>query len=406
MTAGVPFADTAMFRGLLGEIVSAVEPTTEADPVGVYASLISGTGAFVGPNPHYRVGLTRHPMLIWSLLFGRTGSGRKGEAEQAARTFLRAALPENYASIKVSGLSSGEGLIERIRDPDPSNEKDAGGTDDKRLLVVEQEFGAVMARTKNEGSTLGPVLRDAWAGEALTKLNRRAYGASWSHIAIVGHVTPREFKARMADGEMAGGTFNRFLPLYIERSKKLPIPSGVDDDTIAELAGALRDAIQRARGVGRVEFDDEARRLWCDELYDEFTEADDEDEPWTEFARRGAPNCLRIASLSAALEGRWRIGKADLAAAGALVRYSVASAKYVLGPRRDPRFDRLVRALDAAGAKGMTRTQIFGLFSRNVEKKVLDQMLAELVESGDCEVAKIPTGGRPIECFVATKKAK
>ncbi len=46
-------------------------------------------------------------------------------------------------SIYATGLSSGEGLIERIRDIEGPEDK--GGTNDKRLLVVEQEMARVMA---------------------------------------------------------------------------------------------------------------------------------------------------------------------------------------------------------------------------------------------------------------------
>ena len=34
---------------------------------------------------------------------------------------------------------------------------------------------------------------------------------------------------------MAGGTWNRYLPFYVERRKLLPLPGGFDEDT--ELAG-------------------------------------------------------------------------------------------------------------------------------------------------------------------------
>ena len=46
----VPSADPAMFAGVLGEITAAAAPTTEADPVGIYASLLAGTGVLIGPG--------------------------------------------------------------------------------------------------------------------------------------------------------------------------------------------------------------------------------------------------------------------------------------------------------------------------------------------------------------------
>ena len=97
--------------------------------------------------------------------------------------------------------------------------------DDKRLLVVEPEFSSVMARSRREGSTLAAVQRQAWEGRALSVLNRKQLAASASHVAMIGHVAPREFRLRLAETDMAGGTYNRYLPVYVERSRLLPVPS-------------------------------------------------------------------------------------------------------------------------------------------------------------------------------------
>ena len=93
----VPSADPAMYTGILGRITTAAAPTTEADPVGIYTSLLAGVGVLIGPGPFVRVGNTRHPLLIWPLLLGRTGSGRKGEATGTAEVFLRRTRRPRFA---------------------------------------------------------------------------------------------------------------------------------------------------------------------------------------------------------------------------------------------------------------------------------------------------------------------
>lgn len=401
-----PSARPAMYHGILGEIVHTADPTTEADPVGVLVSLISGCGVVIGSGTYVPIGNTVHPLLIWPLLFGRTGSGRKGEAGETASVFLRRAAA-TYYDISITGLSSGEGLIERIRDPDPNNEKDTGGTADKRLAVTEPEFASVMARAKREGSTLGYVLREAWSGKPLSVLNRRALHASTSHVGIVGHITPKEFRLRMAEADMAGGTFNRFLPVYVERSKKLPIPEGVSTLTIDDLGNRLGKLLTAAKNMGPIGMDDGAAALWTRDLYDELTEADDEDAAWTEFARRAAPYTRRIAGLYAVLDGRPLANRGDLLAATALVRYSIDTARYVLdGRRRDPRQDRLVRALDGAGDIGLSKAQISALFSRKLSSTLLGELLDHLVGTGEYELMKVPTAGRPAEMYRRANKAK
>ena len=210
-----------MYAGILGRMIVAADPTTEADPVGVYASLLAMAGSAIGTSAYVQIGNTRHPLIIWPLLFGNTGSGRKGEATNTARVFFRSSYPE-ADEFTVTGLSSGEGLIERIRDQE--DEEDKGGTEDKRLLVVEPEFAQVMARAKREGSTLAAVLRQAWDGGSLSVLNRAHLRAAGSHVVIVGHITPQEFRIKLAESDMAGGTYNRFLPFFVDRSKRLPLP--------------------------------------------------------------------------------------------------------------------------------------------------------------------------------------
>jgi hypothetical protein len=392
--AETPVAGGEIYRGILGEITETAGPTTEADPVGVYDSLMAGTGVLIGRGPYVRIGNIRHPLLIWPLLMGRTGSGRKGEATSIAEIFLRAAKLTDLPAVTVGGLSSGEGLIERIRDPDGQ-----GGTDDKRLLVIEPEFTSVMARAKREGSTLAQVQRQAWDGRGLVVLNRKQLKASASHIAVIGHAAPREFRMRMAEADMAGGTYNRYLPLYVERSKLLPVPEAVPDAEVLALACRLAVLIDHAAALGCIQLGKEATSLWSAELYPEFTELDDDDnQAYSEFTRRAAPYCLRIAGLHAALDGRNLISKDDLAAAGALVRYSIASARYVLGSlHRDPRMDRLTRAIAEAGDAGLSRTEISELFNRNLPKVVLDELLADLLDTGRYEEIKDEAGerGRP-----------
>jgi hypothetical protein len=211
---------------------------------------------------------------------------------------------------------------------------------------------------------------------------------------------------RTAEADMAGGTYNRYLPLYVERSKLLPVPEAVPEKTVTALAGKLAYRISEAADLGCIQLGGEATALWSAELYPEFTELDDDDnQAYSEFTRRAAPYCLRIAGLHAALDGRCLISKDDLAAAGALVRYSIASARYILGSlHRDPRMDCLTRAITEAGDAGLSRTQISELFNRNPPKAVLDELLTELLDTGRYEEIKAETGerGRPSVCYRRT----
>lgn len=404
---GLPIRDGAMFHGLLGEVVGVADPHTEGDRVGVLVALMAGAGVIMGQRPHVMIGNTRHPLLVWPLLFGLTGSGRKGEAYAAAAQFLRLASP-SFGELSVTGLSSGEGLIERIKDPvDPSDDDrrrrvEWPGTEDKRLLVTEPEFASVMARAKREGNTLAGVLREAWEGGRLGVLTKSHVRASSSHVAVVGHITPKEFRLRLAESDLAGGTYNRFLPVYVERSKRLPEPDPVPEAALSTASKRLAIAIANGSTVSRIRLGRPAAAIWSDRLYDEFT-GDDEDTAWSEFARRAAPYCLRIAGLHAALDARNEISRPDLEAAAALVRYSVDSARYVLARATgNPRLDRIARAIDESPNRYLTRTEVSTLFGRNVRVEVLDELLAQLVDTGDFHRIEVPTRGRPAVAYVRT----
>ena len=385
-----------MFAGILGEMVEAVRPTIETDPVGVYASLLAMTGAAIGEGTRVRIGSTRHLLLIWPLLFGGTGSGRKGEATNTASIFFRNSHPgaDNFTA---RGLSSGEGLIERIRDVEDKEDK---GTEDKRLLVIETEFVQVMARAKREGSTLAAVLRQAWDSGVLSVLNRAHLKASGSHVVIIGHITPNEFRVKLAESDMAGGTYNRFLPLFVDRSKRLPIPPALDDEVIDILGRRLTRSIDAAREVRQVGLDGEAVKVWTNDIYEEFTTFDDESAVYTQFIQRAAPYCRRIAALEAALAGRHSADADDIRAGAAAVRYAIGSARYVLGrTSRNPDLDKIRRAIGTAGPDGIFASEVSALFSRNKSAARLEALLNELTASDGFEKFFRPTHGRPAEAY-------
>ena len=96
-----------------------------------------------------------------------------------------------------------------------------------------------MARSRREGNTLAAISRQAWEGRPLSVMNRKQLKASASHIAIIGHVAPREFRDRLADADLAGGTYNRYLPVYVERGKLLAVPEPVAETDLAGLAARL-----------------------------------------------------------------------------------------------------------------------------------------------------------------------
>lgn len=196
-----PWPHKDVYQGLLGQAAQDLCQTSEADPVAVLATLIAGFGAMAGPNAHVRIGHDAHPALVWPLILGHTGIGRKGTSWGVAKSLLRPSDPLFAREGFTAGLSSGEGLIAAVADG--QDEAKPGG---KARLVVETEYSVTMRRSAREGNSLGGVLRQAWDGDDLAVMTKSTVHATAPHIAILAHITPAEFRSCVRGSEMAGGT--------------------------------------------------------------------------------------------------------------------------------------------------------------------------------------------------------
>jgi hypothetical protein len=70
----------AAYHGLAGEIVWAVAPHTEADPVAVLVQLLVAYGALVGGGAWFEVEADRHYPNEFAVLVGDSAVSRKGSA--------------------------------------------------------------------------------------------------------------------------------------------------------------------------------------------------------------------------------------------------------------------------------------------------------------------------------------
>ena len=84
--------------------------------------------------------------------------------------------------------------------------------DDRRLMVIETEFGRVLATAERRGNTLSAVIRQGWDNDPLEVLTRNdPLTASEHHIGLVGRHTLEEPKAQLAGTTYAAdGFLNRF----------------------------------------------------------------------------------------------------------------------------------------------------------------------------------------------------
>jgi len=394
--AGWPQAPgPAAYHGLPGQIVAALAPHTEADPVAILGQLLVAFGAAAGRGAWFEVEATRHHANEFVVLVGDSAKARKGSSWDRVARLIDQADP-SIAARTLTGLSSGEGLIWAVRDsagPDP-------GPADRRLLVVEPEFAAVLKQTQRDINTLSPVLRCAWDGRPLAILTRTAPArASAAHISVIGHITHVELRHQASAVDISNGLLNRFLWLCVRRVQLLPDGGRPDPLTATGLPQKLARNLARARSAGQLRLSAQARRHWH-HAYQRLAEP----QPGIagQITARAEAHAIRLALTYALIDGAAEINAEHLAAALALIDYAARSAAWALqASTADPLAPSILSALGHAPA-GLTRSQIRDLFHRNQPAARIDAALAALAADAKITPSKILTGGRPANLWALT----
>jgi hypothetical protein len=402
-----PQMDKAAFQGLAGEVVEAIEPHSEADPVALLIQFLTVAGNLMGRTAYYRVEDDRHHANLFAVLVGESSKARKGTSMGRVRAIARIA-DERWSDDRLKGgLSSGEGFINEVRDARCEWNRKEGreeivdpGVADKRLMIVEAEFASVMAVSERAGNTLSPLIRHAWDGDRLTTITKHSpLCATGAHVSIIGHITIDELRARLTRTEAANGYANRHLFPLVRRSKELPFGGSLDDRVTLELGERLRERIASAQTIGRVEMTDTTQDLWR-AVYSKLSAA----QPGLLGAvvARGEAQVVRLALIYALLDAVGQIDVPHLEAALAVWEYCESSAAFVFGDLLgDPIADEIARALQHAGPEGMTRTAIRDLSGRNRSGDRIGAALALLATKGRARMETRKTGGHPAEIWVA-----
>jgi hypothetical protein len=410
-----PIVDPAALYGLPGEVVRTIGPHTEADPVAILAQYLVATGNAIGRGPHYRVEGDRHGANLYAILVGETAKARRGTSWGRVRQIMAVNDPTWAAGRVHTGLSSGEGVIWAVRDPIMGTERIGKGasarrvpveTDpgvaDKRLMIVESEFGGALTVARRDGNILSRVLRDGWdRGDLATLTKTSPARATGAHLSLIGHITADELRADLDRISIANGYANRMLWLCVRRARVLPFGGALDDETIAELARRTAATIEAApRQRERVPMTADAREAWR-RVYPQLSEG----RPGLlgALTARAEAQVVRLALIRALLDGHGEISTDHLRAALALWEYADASAYYIWGDTLgDPVPDEIMRALRQAGAAGRTRTELRDLFRRHRGAEDISRALATLTTAGKAtRIMRSDTGGRPAELWVA-----
>ena len=404
-----PELEEPALHGIAGDLVKTLAPFTESDQVTLLVHLLAEFSCIVGRNPFIILDGDNVYPTFWPVVVGDTSKSRKGSGSKRVKRLYQRADP-NWTRGKHSGsLSSGEGLIYAVRDAEwghnakgESIVKDEG-LEDKRLYLVQSEFGAMLRVMAREGNSLSGHIRDAWDGETLkpmTKGNR--IQATNPHVVVVGHVTKAELLRNLHNTEMSNGFGNRFVWFCVKRSKNLPFAEDPPEGLLEPLIGRLQKAVQFGREAQEVGMTEEAR-VWWRELYAELSE------PILGLAGslldRAEAQVRRIASLYALLDCKPNVGIEHLYGAMALWNYSVASVQFLYGEKcGDPIADNIFNAI---GKGPLSDSDISALFVGNVSATRLDQAKKLLADQKKIFLTTEKTPGRSKNIWKAyTKETK
>jgi hypothetical protein len=407
-----PTMDEAAYCGLAGDIVRTIDPHTESAPAAILIQFLVCFGNVVGNSPYYLVEADRHHANLFAVLVGQSARGRKGTSGGRVRSVMKTADEQWIDERMKGGLSSGEGLINEVRDEinkkwDPKEQQYTiidPGVVDKRLMVTEPEFANALAVMERPGNTLSPTMRNAWDGQKLSTLTKNSpLTATGAHISAIAHITEDELRARITRTDVANGFANRFLFACVRRSKLLPHGGNLDEGDVEMLRERVKGEVTFAKAIGRVEMTESAKWEW-EAIYPHLSA----EQPGLlgAITARAEAQTIRLALIYALLDGKDQIEVVHLRAAIAVWEYCEASAARIFGNALgDPVADQIMLALQSAGGTGMTRTAIRDLFGRHRSGDRIGAALALLSTTGRARVEKNETDGRPSETWFAVGSA-
>jgi hypothetical protein len=342
-------------RGLAGEFVKLVAPTTEADEPALLFQFLTAFGSVVGREPHVMVGATRHGANLFCGVVAESGQSQKG----ASFEYVAAIFGDLDKNI-VEGLSTGEGLITALEE-----------RESPRALVMESEMGATFKR----GGRLSQVLRQAWDGKNLSVLTRTdPLRLCAPHISIIGHVTPEELRLKLVGVELVNGFANRFLWPLARRSKYVAMPKSVSSFSMDEIATRLRIALGTGASRGEMKLSQRALELWEREYKRLVEQSSGAPAP---VVARAAPNVMRLALIYALLDQAKTIKLQHVRAGLAAWRYASDSATWIFA-MPDPIAGRVLEMI-RSNTSGITRSELRDGFGRHHTARI-GVALAQLEE--------------------------
>ncbi|MGC1903062.1 MAG: DUF3987 domain-containing protein, partial [Candidatus Acidiferrum sp.] len=310
-----PMSEDA-FYGLAGRVVERLSPHVESDRVALLANFLCMAGVLFGREAWAEVGATRHYPFEFITLVGDSSRSRKGTSTNLVLSVVERVEEAFEKDRVISGLSTGEGLIQGVQDKDESLRN-------RGFLVKLGEFSALLEVMKRESNTMSSALRQAWDGERLRVMTRKdPLDVDNVSLSVIAHITQTELLNKLTTTDRVNGFANRFLIVCTKRDKKLPSGGGKAD--IADLVREIRIVVEAAKGKEAIARSQAAESLWAQE-YDRLTEGGDSLKD--ALCARAEAHVLRLSLIYALLDSSSEIRPEHIRAAVAFWDYCERSVE-------------------------------------------------------------------------------
>lgn len=411
--------------GILEHIVDVACEHTEAVPSTVVAHVLARFSATIGRTAYIQIGPQTRYLNFNGLIVGPTARGRKGtSAEYPAQLFHRAEYILGVRPLpELTALSTGEGLIHRVRDArysdeDPNKVLDRG-VDDKRLFCDISEFAGTLAVATRKEATITMVLRDAFDGRVLTTPTKTSYNrATGAHISVVGSIPETELVKCLAANDITNGMANRFAMFYSTRTKSVANPKPIPQERTDWLAQQIADALRITWGCTAIPMDGDAEEYWA-ATYENLDEASRSQHPIIANLLARQDLYTRIFSTLIALINKEAVITCrHIDAALAFMCYWEDTANFVFSTsekndqmkRMKALMDRIVDAITTLGGRRVPHTDVTKKLTNNyaancaIKKEHVKAALELLQRESPPRIRSEPetTKGRPVTCYTLT----
>lgn len=401
-----PFIKEECFHGIAGLLANESAPLVGVSREAVLFQFLIFVGNMCAHNFYFNLGGSKLYLNDYLLIVGETSKAKKGTSLKTVKYFIEKINEEYFNTCIRTGVNSGEGLVNAVRDRVITSEKnkkgeiietvlDEGGKS-KIALFIEPEFSRLMKSGKRDGNTATEILRQAWDGDYLEVVVKKdSCSSSDHHISMIGHITQSEFGFLNSNVDSTNGYLNRFLFCRIFNGEPVPLPISFDTLSFSFMPRlhAAMSFIKNSE-FGEIKFEEDAIPLW-NEIYIEFYNSQDDSN--AELYARTPTHMLKVAMTFAVLDCSYFISKEHLLAAKAIIDYSNDSIKFIFSSPSKVKIGKEQRVIDFISKKGgsVLRSEVMReLFNKKIKADDLDILKDTLISQNLIIIENIPGAER------------